>query len=209
MEKTFDGNPGIPIVGLPDCEFPLEGVADPVIEALPPELRPSVTYDALRAAGVPIPDNVGAPSYTGLQETLQVHMQAIRYGDIAITVCPCEQFNDQARNIRSRLNTASRRFLVGLRLDREPSQPGFVPGANHRNDVFGHCTQQPDTTWRCTEPSDPNEPISDADFRRMKAQIWNDARGWDLPENALAVRERTRRSSRPFGATTPVRSWAA
>jgi hypothetical protein len=182
-EQAFDGRPGVPLVGLPTCRYDVGDVTIQGVDLLPPELRPNVTYDLLRQAGVPVQDNIGAPSYTGLEETLQVHMQAIRYGDVAITVCPCEQFTDQARNIRSRLDTTPGNFWSGFDWTANPSQPGFVAGANHRNDVLGGCTQQPDTTWRCANPSNPAEPITDLAFRRMKAQIWNDARGWDSPEH--------------------------
>lgn len=176
-EKAFDGNPGIPIVGLPDCAFPL---GNNVRNALP--FDPGVTYDTLRNAGVPIPDNIGAPSYTGLQETTQVHLQAIKLGDIGITICPCEQWADQSRNIKSRLNKTEGDFWYGWDWTSNYTQSGWQPGHNYRNEVLGWCTQNANTTWTCKNPNNPsvNLPaVSNANFQRMKAQIYNDARGWD------------------------------
>lgn len=177
-EKAFDGNPGVPLAGLPDCRFVFgeNGRA-------PLPFDPGVTYDTLRGAGVPVPDNVGAPSYTGLQETLQVHLQAIRLGNIAITICPCEQWADQSRNIKSRLNKTPGDFWFGFDYTANPSLPGWQPGKSYRDEVLGWCSQNANTTWTCKDPRNPaaNLPaVSDLSFRRMKAQIYNDARGWDM-----------------------------
>lgn len=168
-EKVFQGNPGIPVVGLPDCEFALGAVGQPVVGALP--VSPSVTYETLRAAGVPVPDNYGFPSWTGLQETPTVHLQALRLGDIGITVCPCEQWGDQARNIRSRLNKIAGDFWDGFDWTAHTTPAGRA-----------WCVQNGDTTWTCANPGNPASdlaPVSDVSYRRMKAQIHNDARGWD------------------------------
>lgn len=165
MEKAFRGNPGIPVVGLPDCEYPLSGAAS----ALP--FDPGITYQTLRAAGIPIPDNLSAPAYTGLEETLQVHLQAVRLGDIAITVCPCEQWGDQSRNIRSRLNKTPGDFWDGFDWAVQTTPSGR-----------DWCVQNADTTWTCANPENPSAdlaPVSDETYRRMRAQIHNDARGWE------------------------------
>jgi hypothetical protein len=174
-ERTLAGNPGIPIVGLPDCEY---GYTDgrAIVNQLPPELRPGVTYEQLRAAGVPIPDNVPGPSYSGLEETLTVHLQAFRLGDIAITVCPCEQWSDQSLNIKSRLDAVHGNLFLGF-------------DWTHRLTALGDawCTQNADTTWSCGDPRSDGRtdlaPVSDARYRRMVAQIRNDAAGWDSLEN--------------------------
>lgn len=186
-DKTFDGNPGVPIVGLPDCEFPFgNGGSAPNWP-----FEPGVTYDMLKATGIPVPDNISAPSYTGLQETLQVHLQAVRLGNLGITVCPCEQWADQSRNIRSRLNTLGGDFWFGWDWTSNYTQAGWEPGRNYANEVLGFCSQNPDTTWTCKNPRNPSAdlpPVTDRELRRMKAQIYNDARGWEDLEN-LATQE--------------------
>ncbi|HLF70392.1 MAG TPA: hypothetical protein VI541_05490 [Actinomycetota bacterium] len=182
-EKAFDGNPGVPIVGLPDCAFLWNETIDedkaPGWDQLPQD--PQVTYRTLRDAGVPIPDNVSAPSYTGLQETLQVHLQAIRIGDIGITVCPCEQWADQARNIKSRLNQTNGDFWYGWDWTSNYTQSGWTAGTNYANTVLGWCDPS-GASWICKDPRSPSTnlaPISDYTLKRFKAQIYNDAKGWD------------------------------
>ena len=166
-QEIFELNPGIPIAGLPDCTYFMpDSISGEVRGALP--FDPAVTYDILRAAGVPLPAGVSAPSYTGLQETLQVHLQAIRFGDVGVTVCPCEQFADQSREIKSRLD--------------------LIPDNNHvgfdYTDTPGWCSQSADTSWTCRNPQNPAAnlaPLGDYEYSRMIAQINNDAAGWEDP----------------------------
>lgn len=192
-EKYFNGTASVPLGGLPDCVDAGPGPA--AFNSLPPELRPSTTYEQLRAAGVPIPDNISAYSITGLEETATVHLQAFRLGGIAITVCPCEQWADQSRNIKSRLDLMADNLFNG-----------FDWTKITRADGSPFCQQNSDTSWTCANPqawrwntaftahewgwsaAQLLAPISDAKYRRMVAQINNDAAGWDAPEN-LAYQE--------------------
>ncbi|MCA1830293.1 MAG: hypothetical protein LC663_02075, partial [Actinobacteria bacterium] len=198
-ERDFQGDPGIPLVGLPDCNYDLGQFTKPVVSRSP--VSPSVVYDQLRAAGVPVPDNIGVPSFVGLQETPQVHVQAIKLGGIGITVCPCEQWGDQAHNIRSRLlksydGTISPGSNVWDGFDWTLHSPDGDP--SHR-----WCTQNADTTWTCKNPQawhwqDPTSPssrqiwstdlppVSDHAYKRMIAEIHNDAAGWDALTNLQA-----------------------
>lgn len=57
-----------------------------------------------------------------------------------------------------------------------------------------YCTQNADTTWTCPRPGvrDVENPtatitISDLRYRHMRAQVHNDAKGWDKVENAIAA----------------------
>ena len=178
---AFDGQPGIPIVGLPDCDRSyLEPAFEPIVGTLEgTPLDPGLTYDRIQAAGIPLPENYGAPSYTGLQETFQVHLQVFRLGDVALTVCPCEQWADQSRNIKSRADDIIDNIHLGW-------------------DWTEFCTVGPEAgQWTCPNPNavgrwdqDPSNPppggtlvITDAVYARMRAQVRNDALGWDLPEN--------------------------
>lgn len=184
-EQLFDGNPPVPLAGLPDCEHPLEGAN----EMLP--FDPGVTYDLLREAGVPVPDNIPVPPYTGLQETLQVHLQAFRLGDIAVTICPCEQFADQSRNIRSRLQRGVADLWLGFDWTQQliPSDRGDGRAGQP------WCEQNGDGTWTCGNPRTGGysdlEPVSDLSYRRMVAQVNNDAcnhKGcWDELLNSVAA----------------------
>lgn len=198
-ENTFEGNPGVPVAGLPDCEYAF-GQNDEPGDRLP--VNPSVTYDMLRdlcddgVVAACVPDNVGAPSYTGLEETVQVHLQAIRLGDVALTVCPCEQWADQSRNIKSRLDRVPGNLWFGWDWTANYTDPQWRPGIIYDGkDLPGHgpitlndwCVQNENGTWSCKDPRNPavRRDVSDYLFRRMKAQIYNDARGWDSLENSL------------------------
>ncbi len=156
--EAFEGNPGIPIAGLPDCERFTGGALKPVFDQLGP-LDPGVTYDKLRKAGVPLPENYSAPSYAGLQETFQVHLQAIRLGPVLLTVCPCEQWADQSRNIKTRADQVQGNMWIGY-------------------DWGASCTDNENATWSCPHPSG-TRVITDRQYRVMRAQVNNDAAGWD------------------------------
>lgn len=131
-ERATGGDVQAPLVGLPNCASYLPHVP---VEASP--VDPGVTVDALRDAGVPVPDNYGAPSYTGLQETTTVPIQAIRVGDVAFTVCPCEQFTDQARNIRSRLDRERSNLWFGFDWTANYLlHDGFEPGVAYVGDLL-------------------------------------------------------------------------
>ena len=176
--EALSGNPGVPIVGLPDCERPAGDLGlDSVfgeLEGTP--LDPGVTYDTLQEAGIPLPQNYGAPSYTGLQETFQVHLQVIRLGDVVLTVCPCEQWGDQSRNIKSRADT--------------------IAGNQYLGWDWTELCEASGSEWICPDPravgdwdDDPSQPpadgtltISDLAYRRIRAQVRNDADGWDDPD---------------------------
>ncbi|MFN2544724.1 MAG: hypothetical protein ABR600_09195 [Actinomycetota bacterium] len=154
-DRVFAGDPQAPVIGLPDCTGP--GTSWPQ--------DPGVSTDTLEGAGVPIPENYGAPSFGSLQETLGVHLQAIRLGDLLVTVCSCEQWSDQTRNVKTRTDTIQGNEWVGY-------------------DWSLQCTKNENTTWTCPDPRNTSKtlpPISDLRFRRMKAQVENDAAGWNDP----------------------------
>ncbi|MEA2682758.1 MAG: hypothetical protein QOK05_1086 [Chloroflexota bacterium] len=182
---AFNGNPGIPLLGLPDCNNDAGALFGPVFGQLKgTPLDPGVTYTDLVAAGVPLPANYGAPSYTGLEETIQVHIQVLRLGEVVVTACPCEQWADQSRNIVSRADKVQGNQWLGL-------------------DWTQFCTRRDASTWTCpnpdavanydqvpSRPTGPNSTllISDGQYRQMHAQVVNDAAGWDDPAN-LATAE--------------------
>ncbi len=145
-QTALAGNPQLPIVGLPDCAGPSSafdqvGVEPPV----PTSLDPGVSPDQLKALGIPVPDNYGALAYTGLEEDLSVHLQAFRIGDILFTVCSCEQWADQAQNIKSRTDRVAGDEWAGFDY------------ASYRglDDTGTECFQRPPfdgSAWSCPHP---------------------------------------------------------
>ncbi len=172
-DRALGGNPQAPLVGLPDCAGPGTSFQD-----LP--FDPGLDTDDFEAAGIPIPENYSALSYTGLEEDLGVHLQAIKLGDFLITVCSCEQWKDQGKNIQTRTDRMVDNEYLGFAWWNGYSYPG--------DQTYAPCTQNADTTWKCPSPRNAAlslPPITDHEFRRMKAQVQNPANGWNDLGNVL------------------------
>ncbi|HVL90474.1 MAG TPA: hypothetical protein VM841_09615, partial [Actinomycetota bacterium] len=178
-DRALRGNPQAPLAGLPDCQGP--GTS---FEGSP--FDPGVDTDTFEAAGIPIPENYPALGYTGLHEDLGVHLQAVKLGDLLVTVCSCEQWKDQGKNIQTRTDRVQGNIYLGFEWAKGYSYPG--------DQTYAPCTQNPDTTWRCPDPRNANATLmlGNVKFRRMQAQIRNDAKGWnDLDSVAWAESEPT------------------
>ena len=190
--SLFHGDPRIPVLGLPDCAHANDppdeptGALEPLDEA--GEAAGGVVrevgetygpigaqlYEELKKAGVPIPDSYSGTKLTAVEETAAVHLMAIKLGDIGITVCPCEQFTDTALNIESRIDRVEDNLWLGFDWTKTKTPAGR-----------DFCVQNSDGTWTCANPRNPNEdlpPVSDHAYRRMVAQINNDAAGWELDD---------------------------
>ena len=158
-EKALMGNPQVPVVGLPDCQGPrnLGAPAGP---------SAGLTIDDLKAAGIPVPDNYGFPSYTGLEEDVSLHLQAFRLGDILFTICPCEQWADQSHNIKTRTDRLAGNDDRGFDWS---SYRGIDAGGHACYEVAPYdgqhwscpqpetattrpCFRQADGSWSCPDP---------------------------------------------------------
>lgn len=157
-ETTVEGAPGSPVLGLPDCER--AGGADPQ----------SMVWENLKAHGLPVPDHYDAPAFKAVEENARLHLQAFKVGDVVIASCSCEAQNDLILNLESRLDRVQGNIWNGY-------------------DWGAECTQNADTTWTC--PTGTNKEgtttVSHDRYLRMRAQVNNDAAGWDAPQNAVAA----------------------
>ena len=186
-DSAFAGNPQIPVVGLPDCQGVVQGLGsladliglpDPPVEQ--PGIDPALTTEDFERAGIPIPANYSAPSYTGLQEDINVHLQAFRIGDILFTVCSCEQWADQSRNIRTRTDRVAGNEHLGYRWKDQCRPNG---DGSYGNGPEGYGTG----TWTCLDPRNTSkalDPLSDQLVERMHRQVVNPANGWNDPAYA-------------------------
>ncbi len=93
-EPTIEGNPGAPILGLPDCER--LGETD----------QEAMLWEQLKATGLPLPDHYDAPSFGAVEEHTALHLQAFRMGEVLLASCACEAQMDLILNFESRANTA-------------------------------------------------------------------------------------------------------
>jgi hypothetical protein len=187
-DPAFQLKPRIPLAGLPDCEdltgLPVIGNSfQPIYDALPDQ-SPGITTDDFEALGIPVPENYSAPSFTGLEDTLGVHMQAFRLGDILFSVCSCEQWVDQAYNIKTRTDTVPGNEWLGF---------DWTKGYDDLPEVVqdsSRCTKNGDGsyddygrtgtgTWHC--PASGPAKIPDELIQHMRAQVNNDAARWDDP----------------------------
>lgn len=172
-ETTAEGAPGSPVVGLPDCRR--AGGAD----------RNNMIWENLKAHGIPVPEHYDAPSFTGVEENLRLHLQAFKLGEVILMSCACEAQVDLILNLESRTNETQEDMYLGYdwtkRLECTQSSP-------------------PNGDWTCVRKADDpghngtlfpgggsSYTFTDARYDRMLAQIYNDANGWDEPENAVAA----------------------
>jgi hypothetical protein len=157
-DKALAGDPRFPIVGFPDCNTVNDSPIGEFFEV--PTQDTGIRTDNLQELGIPVPENYSAPSYTGLEENVSVHLQAFRIGEILFTVCSCEQWADQSMNIKSRTNK--------------------VPGDQHNGFDWtaGDRCVKAGGDWKCQHPNG-ERTITDLQYRRIKAQVNKDATGWD------------------------------
>lgn len=185
-DPAFGGDPRLPIVGLPNCvplSDALSELADFAGLPKPPELPrppidPGLDTDDFEALGIPVPENYSAPAYSGLHEDINVHLQGIRLGEIFLPICSCEQWFDQSENIETRTDKVVGNEYLGY-------------------DWGEQCTDNADGTWICPNPHAPSNAearltVTDHEYRRMRAQVNNDADGWNNASNA------------PFAESEPV-----
>jgi len=121
--------------------------------------------EMFKEAGIPVPDHYDHMAHLLLEENNRIRLQAVRLGDVILASCACEAQVDLILNLESRLDNVQGNIWDGF-------------------DWSTQCTQNADATWKC--PNSAN-PIPDPFIQRMKAQVHNDAKGWDAPENAVAA----------------------
>src|SRR3954471_13680900 len=170
-DPALQGNPRIPVDGLPDCEeAPIGDSLSPVISQTGLGF-PGLSTDTFEDLGIPIPENYSAPSHGALEDTLGVHMQAFRLGDILFTVCSCEQWVEQAYNIKTRTDTQPGNEYLGY----DPTSPKADPSEK--------CVRDAGSDWTCTvaDGATSKTKLSNDLVQHMRAQILNDASGWDDP----------------------------
>jgi hypothetical protein len=188
-DKGLAGDPQLPVVGLPTCQGVKSGLGELADEVgLPepptddiPAIDPGLTTDDFQKLGIPVPENYSAPGYGGLQEDIDVHLQAVRLGDILLTMCSCEQWKDQSDNIRTRTDRVEGNEHLGYDWGAQCDQDG---NGTYLSDGTGT------GTWSCPNPGDTSQdlpPLSDAKVKKMRAQVLNDATGWNNAENAATA----------------------
>ena len=110
-----------------------------------------------------MPSNYGAPSHGGVQEATTIHLQAIRIGEILLASCPCEPISDMTKNFKSRADATTGDMHLGFEWPCEDRAAGGV-WCN-----FQRAAHQP-ASW---------QQVDREAYVRMRAQVRNDATGWE------------------------------
>ena len=172
-EPTVEGNPGVPIIGLPDCSRELGNTDD----------NASQLWEQLKGTGLPLPEHYDAPSFGAVEENLRLHLQAIRLGEVLFASCACEAQMDLILNFESRAND-----VTGDIFD------GYEYPCTQNTDTTWNC--------QAGRQLDQTVTITNAQHARMVAEVHNDAKGWDDPANAIASNAESLDPSKIFGNFT-------
>jgi hypothetical protein len=115
----------------------------------------------LREHGLPVPENYDMPSHMAVEENFRLHLQAVRLGDILLASCACESQVDLILNIETRIDKVQGNIWHGYDWTDED------------------CTQTPDGTWTCQIGYGTVTGVPDSAVKKMRAQVHNNALGWD------------------------------
>jgi hypothetical protein len=182
-ELTLGGDVGVPVLGLPDCSRNGVPGDNPLVGPLTG--LTATIYATLKAEGVPVPDHYSAPSVGAVEENARIHLQAMRLGEILLASCACEAQADLILNLESRANDVVGDIYAGF------DWACLIPEFRDDPQYAEACAIQA----RYFDPDDPENnagQIAGTNFApeaiaHMRAQVHNDARGWDAPENVLAA----------------------
>jgi hypothetical protein len=111
-----------------------------------------------RLHGVPVPDQYAAPGYPAVEENTRLKLQVFRLGEVLLASCACEAQVDLILNLESRANNVAGDIFDGY----DWSDSCAPAGAG----------------YTCL-----GKAVTKDAYDRMRAQVHNDARGWDAPEN--------------------------
>lgn len=194
-DKTVEGDIGVPVVGLPDCgRFGVPG-ENPVNNQF------AQIYHTAKAEGVPIPDHYNFTGFSGVQENNRMLLQAFRVGEVLMASCACEAQVDLILNLETRTDQVRNNIYDGF---------DFACLADGNGDgIYDRYRDDPSDPWydRCQVQKQYYEVLEDgvtlkyptlvrgdlsnpARVAHMRAQIHNDAAGWnDLANTAAANSE--------------------
>ncbi|MQA62332.1 MAG: hypothetical protein GEU86_12715 [Actinophytocola sp.] len=179
-----------PYPSMSNCrtESTVEGSPGAPIVGLPDcgragESDPSnMIWENLKAHGLPVPDHYDAPSAGSVEENARLRLQVVRLGEIVLASCACEAQMDLILNLESRIDNVEANIFNGY-------------------DWGAACSPAGDDDWACPFQGE-TLTVSDERYQRMRAQVNNDAAGWDRPENAVAANSEPADPERIWGNFT-------
>lgn len=177
-DPTLEGYIGLPATGLPDCQR-LEETS-----FIAPAVAPlAMLAETLRAHGLPVPSHYDVPAFGVVEENLRLMLQTFRIGEVLLASCACEAQVDLILNLKSRLDREPANTYNGFDwaclIDTHRDDPAYAEACALQETIFD--------SGRFQTPVPGDAPFDEASIARMRAQVHNDAAGWDDPENALAA----------------------
>ncbi|MCU1623173.1 MAG: hypothetical protein JWL79_2018 [Frankiales bacterium] len=171
---SVDGNPGAPVLGLPDCAR----ASDATGQSLPA----AGLYDALKAAGLPVPASYDATSFGSVEENARLKLQAVRLGSTLLASCACEPQSDLIKALETRTDQVQGNRWNGFDVGSQQAVSDAWPGRSVRA-CFAVAKGM-----SCPDPRDwtgaARAVVPAAAFAHMEAEINNPADGWDDPAYA-------------------------
>ncbi|HUS24811.1 MAG TPA: hypothetical protein VM369_07670, partial [Candidatus Binatia bacterium] len=173
-DTTLSESPGVPVAGVPDCFRDLE-YPEPLSPAM---IQLALIAGTMEQEGIPVPDQYDASAFTGVEENLRLKLQTVRLGDVLLASCACEAQVDLILNLESRTNDVAGDIYDGF------DWACLMP--EHAAEQV--CEVQRKYYDRASLPTPiPGHNFDPAAIAHMRAQVHNDARGWDAPANAVAA----------------------
>ena len=117
----------------------------------------------LREHGIPVPENYDMPSHMAVEENVRLHLQAVRLGEVLLASCACEAQVDLILNIETRTDKLQNNIWRGYDWSERD------------------CVQTAAGPWTCVVGGRTVSGVPDAAIKKMKAQVNNNALGWDDP----------------------------
>jgi hypothetical protein len=192
-KTTVEGDVGVPIAGFPDCgrygfpgDNPLSG-------------QLGLVYATLKAEGIPLPDHYDATAFTAIEENLRIFLQAFRIGEVLLASCACEAQADLILNLESRLNQTADDIYAGFDWYCVAEDKGLIPRDAR---YAAACDLQRNAYFDVREfPTNIPGVLDNEGGRRdrVRAQIHNDAQGWDRVENVLVANAEAADTRRIWG----------
>ena len=182
---TDAGDPGVPALGLPDCQRTSD----------PPDPFPGVTLPispnllkALKSAGVPVPDNYDVSSFGTVEENARIKLQAVRIGDVLLASCSCEAQADLIRNLESRTDGSVGNQWFGFDYANQAHVDEAWPVGYDQGQPATEvraCYATTPSSYSCPDPRDylgqRRLAVTKTAFDHMEAEINHDAAGWNDP----------------------------
>lgn len=191
-ERTVNGDIGVPIAGLPDCSYNGAPFGQELFT------QAGLLFATANAEGIPLPDHYDASAFTGVEENVRMYLQTMRIGEVLLASCACEAQVDLILNLETRTDRIRSNIYDGFDfacledssgdglLDRyrdDPNDP-WAAACEIQKDYFPVLADGRTLEY----PTPMRGSFGDAAaVARMRAQIHNDARNWDAPENAIAA----------------------